>query len=108
MKHFSKVGSSLFSKTLQSAGISHQVEASRCVHAAQDVFKKEYGDDAHLHAQVISVKNRVLTVHIAHPAIAQHIREREETLISLINEAIGRPEIVRLQFSVRRGDDEVQ
>ena len=106
MKHFSKVSSSLFSGSLQKAGISKQVSASQHVGHAIDIFKERFGDGVALHAKPKYIKDRTLMIEIAHPAIAEEIRRQEEALISELNKRIGHPEVVRLQFGVPGREEE--
>jgi len=93
---------SLFHKKLQQAGISRQVEAMQILEIATRVLQEEFGEGTHQHAQPESIKNRTLTIAIAHPAIAQQIRMKEEQVIHQMNKALGRPEITGIQFRTQK------
>lgn len=95
---FKKVQHSFFQKAIQRAGISAQVQASHAVFIANSIFQERFGEGFALHAKPVYVRHRTLAVEIGHPAVAEQLKKQEETLIHAINQCLGRPEIVRLQF----------
>ncbi|PIW36633.1 MAG: hypothetical protein COW24_04225 [Candidatus Kerfeldbacteria bacterium CG15_BIG_FIL_POST_REV_8_21_14_020_45_12] len=95
---FQKVGNNLFHDRLSKIGIGKQVQAAQYVELAVTVLKSSFGEGALKHARPRAIKNRVLQIEIAHPAVGEEIRRLEETIISELNNKIGRPEIVRIQL----------
>lgn len=95
---FNKVSSSLFSKSLQNAGVRKQVEAAQSIEIVKKVFADRFGDGAGLHATPKYIKNRTVAVLVAHPAVGEEIKRQEEAVISEINKQLGRPEVLRIQF----------
>lgn len=104
---FRKVTSSFLRSTLERAGVSKQVEAYRYVEYARVVLKERFGDGVELHAKPQYVKQRSLTIAVAHPAVAEQIRLCEEALISAMNDRIGRPEIVRIHFLLPQNEETI-
>ncbi len=102
---FNKINNSLFKRSLQSAGIERQVEAAQMLEVASEVINERFGGGAHIHARPTYIKERELTISIAHSAVGQEIRQQEEAIISEINKRIGRPEILRIQFILPRGPE---
>lgn len=100
---FKKVQFSLFKKQLSRAGIQHQVEAVYFLQAAAEIFQELFGDGAAKHAKPLYVKENTLTVEIAHPSIAEMIRDHEKEIISQMYNKTGR-KIYRIQCSVPRHD----
>jgi hypothetical protein len=105
---FNKFSSSFFKGSLEKSGIYKQVAASQYVAIAQDVLKQRFGEGALKHAKPVSIKNRTLYIAIAHPAIAEHIRMKEETIISEMNAQIGYAEIIRIQFVLPKNEEPVE
>ena len=104
---FKKVTSSFLRTRLDQAGVAKQVDASQAVMHALAVLKERFGDGVELHAKPQYVKQRALTIAVAHPAVAQEIRLCEEALISAVNERIGRSEIIRIQFLLPREGESI-
>lgn len=98
LKRFQKVQYSFLQRVVQKAGIGKQIEASRCLVIVEQVLAERFGEGARQHVKPKYVKQRALTLEVAHPAVGEEIRRQEESLISQINEGIGRPEIVRIHF----------
>lgn len=94
-----KKASSLFKKQLQQAGIAEQVEATQVLSFTEEVLKSLFGIGTLLHAKPQSLHARTLTIAIAHPAVAEQIRQKEEHIIHEVNKRVGRPEVIRLQFT---------
>jgi hypothetical protein len=103
---FRKVTSGFLRSSLDRAGVSKQVDAYRSIEHARFVLRERFGDGVELHAKPQYVKQRSLTIAVAHPAIAEEIRLYEEALISAINERIGHPEIIRIHFLLPRNNEE--
>ncbi len=103
---FRKVSSSFLRVSLERAGVAKQVDAYQSVAHARAVLQERFGEGVELHAKPKYVKQRALTIAVAHPAVAQEIRMCEEALISAMNERIGRPEIVRIHFLLPRDEGE--
>lgn len=104
---FRKVTSSFLRTSLERAGVAKQVDAHKSLDHARAVLKERFGDGVELHAKPLYVKQRALTLAVAHPAVAEEVRLCEESLISAINDRIGHPEIVRIHFLLpREGRDE--
>lgn len=95
---FQRFTGGVFHDRLQKVGIGKQVQAAQYIELAIGVLQTNFGAGAQKHAVPRSVKNRVLHIEIAHPAVGEEIRRREETIISELNAKIGRPEIVRIQL----------
>jgi hypothetical protein len=104
-KRFQKVDHSLFAGTIARTGIGKQIKAQRGLFTAQAVLKERFGDGADEHAKAKYIKNRVLTITIAHPAVGEQIRQEEEGIIRQINTLMRYDAIVRLQFSLTHNDD---
>lgn len=102
---FKKVSSSLFSHTIARAGIGQQLKAQKGVFAANAILKERFGEEAEKHAKAKYVKNRVLTIMVAHPAVGEQIRVEEEGIIRQINKIIGYDAVIRIQFSLTQNDD---
>lgn len=100
---FKKVQFSLFKKQLSRAGIQHQVEAVYLLQAATEIFHELFGEGASKQTKPVYVKENTLTVEIAHPSIAEMIRDHEKEIISQIYKKTGR-KIYRIQCSVPRQD----
>ncbi|HLD22262.1 MAG TPA: DciA family protein [Patescibacteria group bacterium] len=99
---FQKIHRSFFQKNLKRAGIYGQVEAYKHLHIVEQVLHERFGEGATLHAKPIYIKKRTVMIEIAHPAVGEEIRLQEESLISEINNRIGRSEILRVQFTTPR------
>lgn len=99
---FRKLTSSFLRQSLERAGVAKQVDAYKSIEHALAVLKERFGDGVELHAKPQYVKQRALTIAVAHPAVAQEIRLSEEAIISAINARIGHAEIVRIHFLIPR------
>lgn len=104
-KRFQKVDHSLFSNAITRAGIGKQLKAQKGLFTAQAVLQERFGEGADLHAKAKYIKNRVLTITIAHPAVGEQIRTEEEGIIRSINKMMGYDAVVRIQFSLTHNDD---
>jgi UDP-3-O-acyl-N-acetylglucosamine deacetylase len=103
---FQKADKSFFQSTLQRAGITKQVQASRYLVLVEAVMKERFGEGALIHVEPKYIKNRSLAIAVAHPAVGEEIRRQEEALISEINRRIGHPEIVRMHFILPSAPEE--
>ncbi|MFH1426895.1 MAG: DciA family protein [Candidatus Kerfeldbacteria bacterium] len=101
---FKKLDDSFLQKSVRRAGIGKQVEAAFFVGIVQDVLCERFGEGACKHARAKFVKDRALGIEIKHPAVGEEIRRQEESIISAVNEKIGRPEIVRIFFTLPKND----
>lgn len=99
---FNKLDNSIFSHALGRAGIGKQVEAAQVVSLAIETLQERFGDGIEQYAHPKSVRNRQLYIEVKHPAVGEEIRRQEEAIIAGLNEKLGRPEIVRIQFQLPR------
>lgn len=104
-KSFQKLQHTFFGSTLARAGIAKQVQASMGVNVALDVLRERFGDGVEMHAKPKFIKNRTLSIEIAHPAIGEEISQQEEAIISEVNRRLGRHEIVAMQFLLDKGSN---
>ncbi len=103
---FQRVRGSLFHTVLQRAGISRQVEAARGITVVSALFRERFGEDVSVHVKPRYIKNRILTIEVAHPAISEELVRQEEALISEINNRMGFPAVVDISFVLPRRPEE--
>lgn len=105
-KTFQKVNFGSFGSSLAKAGIAKQVQASMGVNAALEVLQERFGDGVEQHAKPKYIKNRILAIEIAHPAVGEQIAEQQENVIKAVNEKLGRHEVVEMQFLLDKNEKE--
>lgn len=104
---FQRLSRTVLKKTIARAGIAKQVEATHIITIAQRILQKHITSNEISKIKPVYVKNRVLALELSHPALGYFIQKKEEAIIFDINNALGRPEIVRLQFLLpHQGQDE--
>lgn len=85
-------------KSVARAGVVKQVEATRVLEVARRVLAQYMQHEDAKRIRPVYVKNRTLALEIAHPAVGYMLQQQEKTIIGVINEELGRPEIIHLQF----------
>ena len=105
-KKFQKVQFGSFGASLAKAGIAKQVEASVGVGVALEILQERFGEGVEKHAKPKYIKNRVLGIEIAHPAVGEQISEQQENIIKAVNEKLGRHEVVEMQFLLDKNEKE--
>lgn len=104
---FQRLSRTILKKTIARAGIAKQVEATYAITVAQRILQKHIANNQINNIKPVYVKNRVLALELSHPALGYFIQKKAEAIIFDINNALGRPEIIRLQFLLpHRGQDE--
>lgn len=103
---FKKINKNFFSKNLFQAGIQKQVVAAQQLDIVREVLKELFGEGAEQHAKPKYIKNRSLTIEIAHPAIGERIRQEEKVIVSEVNKRIGYQELLRIHFMINRNENE--
>lgn len=104
--NFEKAGKGLFSKALKRAGIEGQISASRSISVATEVLSERFGEGFDVHVRPKYIAARTLTIEVAHPAISEEIQSQSEAIISEINERLGRPEVVQMQYILEQPKQE--
>lgn len=102
---FQKFQRSLFHTVLQRAGISRQVEAARGLVVVSAILRERFGEDVSVHVRPRSIKNRIVVIEVAHPAISEEMVRQEEALISEINNRLGFPAVVDISFVLPRREE---
>ena len=104
---FQRLSPTILKKTIARAGIAKQVEATHIITVTQRILQKHVAGNEISKIKPVYVKNRVLALELSHPALGYLIQKKAEAIIFDINNELGRPEIIRLQFLLpHRGQDD--
>lgn len=98
---FKKLNVSFLKQQLAKAGIEEQVEAYHVLESTKRLLQEMFGEGVEQHATPVYVKQRALTIEIAHPAIAQFIREHEREILEKLFQRTGQ-KIYRVHFLLPR------
>lgn len=90
--------SDLLGKSVRRKGLSSQVEAAMILELFQQKAKMLFDESLLESMRPLYVKDRILTIAVLSPALAQEIRLNEPAILAYINEKAGRGAIEHLRF----------
>lgn len=90
--------SDILSEHFKNSPLKNNIEASLVVEAANSIIAELLGKDAIKYAQVVYVKNQILTIACLSSVIAQEIKLNEQTILAKIKEKVGGPAILKIRY----------
>lgn len=90
--------SDLLGKSVRRKGLSSQVEAAMILELFRQKAKELFDVSLLPSMRPLYVKDRVLTIAVLSPVLAQEIKLREPEILDYINEKAGRGAIEQLRF----------
>mgnify|MGYP001563995899 CR=1 FL=1 len=77
-----------------------QVEASLVLENAGNVLVEIFGKEKAYHIRPLFLKHRTLTLACTNTIMAQEIRENQNTIVSKINEKLGKKEVDSIRYLI--------
>lgn len=97
---FKQVTSSFFSGTLQKAGIQHQVYAARVMGVVSQVIEDRFGQGIEEFVTPTALYKKTLRLQVTHSGVAEELQRVEESLVSAINDALGKKSVHYIQCTL--------
>jgi len=90
----------IFKNKKQNTVLGMQVEASRVVDLANELFAQFFGKENAEHVRPLFLKNKTLTVSCTSSVIAQEIRLNQANIVEAINKKIGEEVVDRIRYLI--------
>lgn len=95
---FTPLGDALNRRFSSQTPLKKQIEASKAVEIAKEVFVELFSKDLAQHAVPLFLKNRTLTVSCTSSAMAAEIRLRQSDIVKKINARLGERLVDRIRY----------